>query len=183
MELLRFRLDDAVVVTPVRFGTVQHHVDCDTTDVVADSDLTRCLMDTLVLACVSHVAEGRFRSLGYGRVCFANDCLNPRTASTAPPFPSSPLPPSPSWPPRSRTNTSRMFLVRWRMASMAAARDGATSARRRRDRQLRAFRPHELLTVKMDLATALHHSAQRPKKRVVEELEEEEVHKTNEAPR
>ena len=42
---------------------------------------------------------------------------------------------------------------------MAAKRVGA--AKRRRDRQLRAFRRHELLTVRMELAAALHHSAQR----------------------
>ena len=41
---------------------------------------------------------------------------------------------------------------------MAAERVGA--AKRRRDRQLRAFRRHELLTVRMELAAALHHSAQ-----------------------
>ena len=50
------------------------------------------------------------------------------------------------------------------MADMAA-REGESSARRRRDRQLRA----------MELATALHHSAQGPKKRVVEEPREEEL--------
>ena len=37
---------------------------------------------------------------------------------------------------------------------MAAKRVGAAS-------QLRAFRRHELLTVRMELAAALHHSAQR----------------------
>ena len=42
---------------------------------------------------------------------------------------------------------------------MAAESVGA--AKRRRDRQLRAFRRHELLTVRMELAAALHHSAQR----------------------
>ena len=42
-----------------------------------------------------------------------------------------------------------------------AARDAATSARRRRECQLRAFHRHEVLSVKMALATALHHSAQR----------------------
>ena len=36
---------------------------------------------------------------------------------------------------------------------MAAERVGA--AKRRRDRQLRAFRRHELLTVRMELAAAL----------------------------
>ena len=38
---------------------------------------------------------------------------------------------------------------------------GSGAAKRRRDRQLRAFHRHEMLSVKMALATALHHSAQR----------------------
>ena len=42
---------------------------------------------------------------------------------------------------------------------MAAERVGA--AKQRRDRQLRAFRRHELLTVRMELAATLHHSEQR----------------------
>ena len=42
---------------------------------------------------------------------------------------------------------------------MAAERVGA--AKRRQDRQLRALRRHELLSVRMELAAALHHSAQR----------------------
>ena len=42
------------------------------------------------------------------------------------------------------------------------------AAKRRRDRQLRAFHRHEQLTVRMELATALHHSALRPRSRVVE---------------
>ena len=56
-----------------------------------------------------------------------------------------------------------------------AAREGASSARRRRDRQLRAWHRHVRTTVAMELATALHHSAQGPKKRVVEEPWEEEL--------
>ena len=45
---------------------------------------------------------------------------------------------------------------------MAGREDGGVgSARRRRDRQLRAFRRHVQLTVRMELAAALHHSAQR----------------------
>ena len=55
---------------------------------------------------------------------------------------------------------------------MAAERVGA--AKRRRDRQLRAFRRHELLTVRMELAAALHHSAQRVEAR--REVEEPETH-------
>ena len=44
---------------------------------------------------------------------------------------------------------------------MAGRDDGGVgSAWRRRDRQLRAFRRHEQLTVRMELAAALHHSAQ-----------------------
>ena len=46
------------------------------------------------------------------------------------------------------------------------------AAKRRRDRRLRAWHPHEQLTVAMELAAALHHSAQRPKT-VVEEPKEE----------
>ena len=57
-----------------------------------------------------------------------------------------------------------------------AAREGATSSRRRRDRQLRALHRHERLTVRMGLATALHHGSQRPK--TVEEPEEVESHET-----
>ena len=55
-----------------------------------------------------------------------------------------------------------------------AARDAATSARRRRERQLRAFHQHEVLLVKMALATALHHSAQRVE--VPREVEEHEAY-------
>ena len=60
------------------------------------------------------------------------------------------------------------------MADMAA-REGASSARRRRDRQLRAWHRHVRTTVAMELATALHHSAQGWEKRVVEEPREEEL--------
>ena len=60
------------------------------------------------------------------------------------------------------------------MADMAA-REGASSARRRRDRQLRAWHRHVRTTVAMELATALHHSAQGLKNRVVEEPREEEL--------
>ena len=56
-----------------------------------------------------------------------------------------------------------------------AAREGASSARRRRDRQLRAWHRHVRTTVAMELSTALHHSAQGLKKRVVEEPREEEL--------
>ena len=67
------------------------------------------------------------------------------------------------------------------MESMAA-RDGATSARCRRNRQLRAFHRHEVLSVKMALATALHHSAQ-PAGPVVGGPEEEVEYETHNAPR
>ena len=56
-----------------------------------------------------------------------------------------------------------------------AAREGASSARRRRDRQLRAWHRHVRTTVAVELATALHHSAQGLKKRVVEEPREVEL--------
>ena len=46
------------------------------------------------------------------------------------------------------------------------------AAKRRRHRRLRAWHRHEQLTVAMELAAALHHSAQRPKT-VVEEPKEE----------
>ena len=42
-----------------------------------------------------------------------------------------------------------------------AERELVTSARRRQERQLRSFLRHEELSVKMALARALHHSAQR----------------------
>ena len=45
------------------------------------------------------------------------------------------------------------------------------AAARRRERRLRAWHRHERLTVAMELATALHHSAQRPRP-VVEEPKE-----------
>ena len=61
----------------------------------------------------------------------------------------------------------------------AMAERGA--AVRRRERLLRAWHRHERLTVAMELATALHHSAQRPGKKVVEEPEEEEVHVPHDA--
>ena len=56
------------------------------------------------------------------------------------------------------------------------------AAKRRWDRQLQAFHRHEQLTVRMELATALHHSAQRPKSRVVEGPSEGEVNETHKAP-
>ena len=61
------------------------------------------------------------------------------------------------------------------------AERGATV--RRRERRFRAWHRHERLTVAMELTTALHHSAQRPGKKVVEEPEEEEVHVPHDAPR
>ena len=59
---------------------------------------------------------------------------------------------------------------------MAAERIGA--AMRRWDRQLRAFRRHELLTVRMESAAAFHQSAQR-----VEGPGEGEVHEKHDGPR
>ena len=46
---------------------------------------------------------------------------------------------------------------------------------RHQDRQLRAWHRHVRTTVAMELATARHHSAQGPKKRVVEKPREEEL--------
>ena len=48
---------------------------------------------------------------------------------------------------------------------------GSGAALRRRERRLRAFHRHEALSVRLALASALHHSTQR-----VEELREEEEH-------
>ena len=56
-----------------------------------------------------------------------------------------------------------------------AGRDGG-SARHRRDRQFRAWHRHVRTTVPMELATAIHHSAQR-----VEGPREEKVHGTDTA--
>ena len=54
-----------------------------------------------------------------------------------------------------------------------AERDGAPW--RRKQRQLWAWHRHERMTVRMELATALHHNAHRPKTgKVVEEPEVEE---------
>ena len=64
--------------------------------------------------------------------------------------------------------------------SMAGG-DEATSASRHRDRQLRVWHRHVRATVAMELATALHHSAQRPKSTVVERPSEGEVHDTYDA--
>ena len=64
-------------------------------------------------------------------------------------------------------------------SQMMAGRDegGIGSARRRRDRQLRAWHRHVGTTVAMELATALHHSAQ-PAGPVVGGREEGEVYET-----
>ena len=56
--------------------------------------------------------------------------------------------------------------------------DGVGSAWRPSNRQLRAWHRHVKMTVAMELATALHHSAQ-PAGLVVEEPEEEVEHKTH----
>ena len=63
---------------------------------------------------------------------------------------------------------------------MAERAPGA--AMRRRHRQLRVFHRHERLTVRMELATVLHHSAQ-PTGPVVEEPREVEAQDTYAAPR
>ena len=72
--------------------------------------------------------------------------------------------------------TPRVLLQRSAMSM--AERDVATSARRRWERQLRSFLRHEELSVKMALARALHHSAQR-----VEEPREGVEGVTYDAPR
>ena len=62
---------------------------------------------------------------------------------------------------------------------MAGREDGGVgSARRRRNRQLRTFRRRELLTVRMELSSALHHSAQQ-----VEGPRDREVHEKDDGPR
>ena len=61
--------------------------------------------------------------------------------------------------------------------SERAGCDGG-SARRRRDRQLRAWHRRVRTTVAMELATALHHSAQQ-----VEGPREEAGHETHNTPR
>ena len=53
---------------------------------------------------------------------------------------------------------------------------------RRRERQLRAWHRHVKMMVAMELATALHHSAQRQVP-VVDEAGEGEVHEQYDAPR
>ena len=58
------------------------------------------------------------------------------------------------------------------MSKMAERVTGA--AQRRRGRQLRAFHRHEAMSVKLALATALHHSAQRVE--VPREVEEHEAY-------
>ena len=61
---------------------------------------------------------------------------------------------------------------------MAAGDEGGSgAARRRRERRLRAWHRHVRTTVAMELATALHHSAQRPRP-VVEEPREQAGHET-----
>ena len=56
------------------------------------------------------------------------------------------------------------------------------AAKRRRERQLQAFHRLEQLTVRLELATVLHHSALRPKSRVVEGPSEGEVHVKHDGP-
>ena len=83
-------------------------------------------------------------------------------------LPSSLLPPSPRTPPPPRARTLKASLCLFtplvllqRLAMSMAGGDGATSARRRTKRQLRSFLRHKELSVKMALARALNHSAQR----------------------
>ena len=62
----------------------------------------------------------------------------------------------------------------------AMAADRVAAAKRRRDRQFRASRRHEQLTVRMELAAALHHSAQ-PARPVLEGPSEGKVRETYDA--
>ena len=68
------------------------------------------------------------------------------------------------------------------MADRAAGDAGA--ARRRRERRLRSWAKHERLSIAMDLAEALHHSAGPSTKKVVERREggEEVEYETHNAP-
>ena len=99
------------------------------------------------------------------------DFLNTRHFSTCSVPTKKNLQPRPPQPPH---NAQRGYFA-LRSAPMAE-RAGATV--RRRERLLRAWHRHEQLLVAMELATALHHSAQRPKT-VVEEPREVEEHETN----
>ena len=60
---------------------------------------------------------------------------------------------------------------------------GRVGAAKRRRGQLRAFHRHVQQTVRKELATALHHSSQRRKSRVVEGPREEEADEKYGAPR
>ena len=96
--------------------------------------------------------------------------------------------PQPPQPPQVPLKFKSTFCVTFfgalAASQMMAGRDdgGVGSARRRRDRQFRAFRRHERLTVRMELPAALHHSAQ-PTGPVVEEPREVEAQHTHAAPR
>ena len=82
--------------------------------------------------------------------------------------------PHPSTPHHTTTTTTRR-LTQTRVSSFVTvmfrnsadglcadrAHGSSGSAKRRRERQLRAFHRHEAMSVKLELATALHHSAQR----------------------
>ena len=63
------------------------------------------------------------------------------------------------------------------MAAHEAQGGGTGSARRRRERRLRAYLRYARMSVAMALAETQHHSAQRPKKARARE-EEREVHHT-----
>ena len=127
--------------------------------------------------------------------------LHPSTPLLPPPslpHPSSPPPPPLSSPPPPPPPTLYPFWLkasrfkrlhnsgelgfslcarRWRvgslvMAARVGAAGGTSSARRRRERRLRAWTKHERLSVAMALAEKLHHSANRtvlPKKEEVEQ--------------
>ena len=77
-----------------------------------------------------------------------------------------------------RQSAMRLHTSGDRGCALAASQVMAGSARRRWDRQLRAWHRHVRVTVAMELATALHHSAQR-----VEVPREGNVHEKHDGPR
>ena len=96
-----------------------------------------------------------------------------RHGSITHPWSLTPLP----LPPRPKAFLSRSTLVSTsgETQAVAMAERACGAAARRRERQLRAWHRHERLTVAMELATALHHSAKRPRPVVEVPREGEEV--------
>ena len=102
----------------------------------------------------------------------------PQPPQPPPPQPQPPPQPPPPQPPQAFHSRRSVFLNF--CANQAVAMSERGSAWRRRERQLRARHRHLRTTVAMELATALHHSAQ-PAGPVVEGPSEEEVHEKYEA--